>query len=396
MKKFLSLLIVLMLVISLFSVTAVAFAETGNGDASADGTPGDELTDEANPDDPTIGDPEDPKEGEEEPEKPEEPAHEQVFVHQYVLDNWYKANNVVIEKLQGMNKAFKLDNTWAQEQDIVEALFENINYTREPTESNPYRVAAGSDRIYWEYCAPSKEFKDQWARADMISTIYATSTGWWGFRYVLMDKNGSSSDTSVEMEEHVLARTEPFFIYISDQVAPEITKLHSDMIKAMEEGIAVGSTYTIKTNISVTDTSSTTTTYKVYKKVNGEDTLIYDSVSKEVTEGFEDCMSASGEITMLEDDVLKEGETYVYKIIYTVTDALGYVTVGNDFELTLFAVPAEDKDSMDSSQIWQIVLYVIAGLAAVGIVVVLCIKPKQPAPEGRTAPKKSNDTNSEE
>ena len=58
-----------------------------------------------------------------------------------------------------------------------------------------------------------------------------------------------------------------------------------------------------------------------------------------VKEGYEDGISTSGVITMHEDDVLA-GNSPVYKIVYTVTDAVGYVSATK--EMTLFAKEAED------------------------------------------------------
>ena len=322
----------------------------------------------------------------------EEP-HAEIIFHEEIFNNLPQI--IANKKLQGMSKEFKLDHEWLKDTELVESIFENIIYKLNTASSTEYAVESDSDRIYWEACSPSKEYKDIWTRYALTATASVQSTGWWGFRYVVMDKHGSSNtpvSTATDPKtgnENVLFRTEPFYIYIADTAAPEITKLHSDMIKIMEDGVKVGSTYTIKTNISISDTSSTTTTYQVFKKINGVwdmDKPIYDSSTKEVREGFEDCISTSGVITMLASDVRENNEP-VYKIIYTVRDAQGYVTstLGNDeLEFTLFAVKETKK--LTANEIWQIVLYIIAGLAAIGIVVVLCIKPKEPVPEGRTTP----------
>lgn len=356
MKKIVCLMIALMLVVSLCAVTSVAFAEETST---------------------------------------ETPAHAEIIFHQEIFDNLPQIAG--IKKLQGMNKLFSPDNSWAKDEEKVAQIFENIDYKlkADNSSSNEYAVETGKDKIFWEYCSPSKEYKDteKWVRCDLIASINAGSTGWWGFRYVVTDNQGTTT-ISESTEEHVLFRTPTFFIYFADEAKPDITKLSSDMTKAMEDGIKVGSTYAIKTNLNTSDTSSVTTTYKVYKKVNGEwnmDDPIYDSVTKEVKEGYENCISTSGVITMLPTDVLPNKEP-VYKIIYTVTDALGYTsTTLGDKELTLFAVAEVKK--LTTAEIWQIVLYVIAGLSAIGIVVVLCIKPKDKAPEtGRTAPKKSGES----
>ena len=372
-KKIVCLIVALMLVFSLCTLTSVAFADETDDDVVHDH---------------------------------EVSVNENAFYEMINLQNDGKG----ISKLQAMNKEFKLDNLWAGGEDLesrtaaeklVAKIFSGIKYELSEdyldkdgkfVESKRYTVKSGSDKLYWEYCSPSKEFKDKWVRSELRSTINASSTGWWGFRYVVMDSEGTTS-TSDAMQKHVLARSPAIFVYIADNAAPVINRLHSDMNKVKEDGLAVGSTYTIKTNISVTDTSSTTTTYKVYKKVNGKWDLanpIYDSVTKTVREGFEDCISTSGVITILPSDVLPNSAP-AYLIIYTVKDALGYTatTLGNpELELTLFALPEEKV--LDAAQIWQIVLYSIAGLAAIGIVVVLCIKPKDVVPEGRPAPKKAD------
>lgn len=331
-KKLVSLLIAMMLIVSVFAVSGVAFAEEST-------TTREDVV-----------------------------FHKDVFVG---LDSIKNFGTVV-----GVTKTFQLDTEWLKNVESVKAVFEHANYVLNTEGEDALAVTSESDIIYVEYVSPSKDYKDTWSRTKVTSTINITSTGWWGFRYVLTNNNGTTS-TSESNAENDLAKTSSIYVYFSDEAAPVISSLHSDMITAMKDGISVGKTYTIKTNLSITDTSSTTTTYVVYKKVNGAWTEepIYDSTTKVVAEGFEDGISTSGVITMLEEDVLADKEP-VYKIIYTVKDSLGYVTVVED-ELTLFAVAAE-KEPLTTSQIWQIVLFAVAGVSLVGIVVVLCIKPKDP------------------
>lgn len=329
MKKLVSLLIAMMLVVSLFSVCSVAFAEG------------------------------------------EESTRDDVVFKSEVFESL--TDVTTLKMLQPVGD-FSLNNEWLKDASKVSAVFENANYVLSTAEdAAEFAVTSESDKVFIEYCTPSKDYKGTWSCKELGSTISISSIGWHGFRYVLKNNKGTSSTG----DTNVLARTSAIYVYFSDEKAPVISGLHSDMKTAMEDGITVGKTYTIKTNLSISDTSSTTTTYVVYKKVNGSWTEepIYDSTTKVVAEGFEDGISTSGVITMLEGDVLANKEP-VYKIVYTVKDSLGYVTVA-DAELTLFA-NAVEKEPLTTAQIWQIVLFSVAGLSLVGIVVVLCIKPKDP------------------
>ncbi len=326
-KKFVSLLIAVMLIVSLFAVCGVASAE-------------------------------------------ESTTRDEVIFNQEYFESLEDISTL------GFTHAvsdFSLNNDWLKDAEKVKKVFVGANYILSTAEdAADFAVTSESDKVFIEWCTPSKDYKDTWS-CKSIGTITISSTGWYGFRYVLKDSSGSSSTG----DSHVLARTSKIYMYFGDETAPAFKNLHSDMKTAMEDGITVGKTYTIKTNISITDTSSTTTSYVVYKKVKGAWTEqpIYDSKTKEVAEGFEDGISTSGVITMLESDVLPDNEP-IYKIVYTVKDSLGYTTLVED-ELTLFA-KAVEKEPLTTAQIWQIVLFSVAGLSLVGIVVVLCIKPKDP------------------
>lgn len=341
MKKLVSLFVALILAVSLFAVTAVAFAE------------------EETPRTVTYND--------------------SAF--------WALDDVKSIPRLHANSDSFQLNYGWLKDESKVKSVFSGINYTlKTPTEEekdvDEYAVADGSDKIYVEYCVPSRDYKEDWSQANVGSNINVTSSGWWAFRYVA--KSGTT----------VLARTSRIDVYFGDENVPIINDLSSDMTKVQADGIKVGNTYTIKTNLSIKDDSSTTVSYVVFKKVNGSWTSepIYDSKTKEVVEGYEDDISTSGTITMHDYDVLGDKEP-VYKITYTVTDSLGYVS--NTKDMLIFAV-AEEKEALTSTQIWTIVLFSIAILSLIGIVVVIFIKPKEAVAQRVAAPKKDEDANNSE
>lgn len=330
MKKILSLIMALMLLFSLTTV-ATAFAE-------------------------------EPTEGEEEQPARVVTVAEDVFT---ALED--------ITSLPTLHAAgnFQLNYDWLLDETTVKSVFVGAEYTLatpeegEEEDTDKFAVAEGSDKVSVEYCSPSKDYKDEnWSTTSPGKDISISASGWWNFRFVLKDADGE-----------VLARTSYVSIYFSDEKAPVINDLSSDMKRVQEEGITVGSTYTIRTNLSINDTSSTTVTYVVYKYVKGAWTSepIYDSKTKVVAEGYEDGISTSGVITMHEDDVLA-GNSPVYKIVYTVTDAVGYVSATK--EMTLFAKEAED-DAPNKMQVLQIVLYCVAAASAAAIVVLLLVKPKK-------------------
>ena len=182
------------------------------------------------------------------------------------------------------------------------------------------------------------------------------------------------------------------------------------------DGLTVGVKYSISTGLEIDDCSDYDVTYVVYKMIGvgaeGADEegwiLIYDSTlnsGERVTEGYTDCISQNGEITPLAKDVTGE---YVYKIVYTVVDDWGNVGVhyekDDDDEnvgepesfvaMMLEVKAAQVVNTKDPIDAWKIVLYVVAGLAAVGIVVLLLIKPKQPVAtvDERIAAKNENES----
>ncbi len=329
MKKLVSLFIALTLIMSLFTVTAVAFAAEGEGET-----------------------------------QPEQPARTVEFV---------KAEFAALEAtnpkmVQPVSSEFVLDCSWLKNAETVNKVFAGANYVLDQSEGHKdYAVTSESDTVKLQYLRPNNDYKDdsKWTNSTLGSKINVSTTGWWGFRYILKVK-GSSEDYA--------AKSDTIYIYFSDDTAPKVTGLSTDMKKVQEEGVKVGSTYSVRTNLTISDTSSTTVTYKVFKKVNGNwtETPIYDSVTKEVAEGYEDNISTSGVITMQKDDVLAD-KSPVYKIVYSVKDAMGYITDGT--EMTIFAT-AEEK-TVSTNQIIQYVLYGVAALSFIGIIVVLCIKPKK-------------------
>lgn len=275
----------------------------------------------------------------------------------------------------------------------------------------------------------------EWSRCLVTSTFSLTSEGEWNFRFAVVDGAKASKSSYTFDEDDILADTFDDAQKVIDQANESKLPVDDKQVAAADctlkyrtmdtthpqvdlsetqknkqvDGLTVGTTYSVSSySLSITDASSTTTTYVVYKQVGknvkGADDdgwlLIFDDSTKTVTEGYENCISTSGVITPLEQDVI---DGYVYKIVFSVTDAYGHYgvkKVSGDAEpsteeehptLLLRVNPkAGDVSRHKTIEAWKIVLYVVAGLSFVGIIVLLCIKPKQERADARYNASNSN------
>lgn len=242
-----------------------------------------------------------------------------------------------------------------------------------------YSLTSDSNIVRVQYLETGDDYKDEdnWNFADVDADIDVSTSGWWMFRYVVC-KSSSAKTT-------ILAQSDNVSVYFYDNSKPVIDGTYGGLSEAMhttmEDGVQVGKTYTIRTSLSsVTDSSSYTVYYTLYRWVDNDWLAIFDNEAddKYLVEGYEDYVSSSGVITFKEEDVLADNAP-IYKIVYRVTDNYDFTTTlnadGENIEMTIFAVEAEDE--IDSMEILSYVLYAVAALALIGIVVVLCIRPKK-------------------
>ena len=297
-----------------------------------------------------------------------------------------------------------------------------------------------NDIICIEYCTPSDDPRDEhWTRERADKTIKLETAGWWMLRYVVVDgEKGDITDkdaiiTSYNTDSFKNAikdgpyTRESFYLkrYAVDTSNPE-SALSDAMKTTMNDGLTVNKPYTVVTSLKITDSSTTTVTYTVWRYSgangfnnsegatnSGEWVQIYDSAAKSgerVLEGGEAYISAGGVITPVAGDVTENTSLYRYKVVYTVKDANGYFGVGKELDVNgetdsetgefhpvlMMGVKLskEDAASKEKMEVWKIILFVIAGLSAVGIVLLLVIKPKQATESGaRVSAVKDADAN---
>lgn len=373
MKKFVSLLIAFVLLVSMFATSVIAFA------ADEDVT---------TPDD-------------------EQQAREVGFDEEAF---WAALDEANLQLFFEMSSTFMLSNEWLKDAETVQKVFPGIIYVLEEeaeddkdepeataddeeNEEGEEEVVTPNDKIYVEYCRPSDDPRDsEWQTCAVTSTFSMTTAGDWYFRYAVVDGAKASEKSYTFDSADVLARSVAFNRNAKDTTNPVI-ELSNSMKDKHNAGLTSGTNYTVPTSLTVTDSSSTKTTYVVYKhvgsSVEGAENgwiLIYDSKTSTVTEGYEDSISTTGTIKPTDDDVIGD---FMYKIVYSVVDAYGNYgvkTAGDENEyhpellLKVSFAPTEDTTNVEA---WKIVLYVIAGISAIGIAVLLCIKPKTEKADGR-------------
>lgn len=273
----------------------------------------------------------------------------------------------------------------------VKAVFTGINFAMESDAD--YDKNAKYDTVRLEYCTADPRYDSNWTDdektlvvADGGTSFNLKLSGWVSFRYSATYKPASDKDETT-------VYTEQFLVYVRDVTAPEVT-IGTTLFDKIDEGLTVGKAYTVSTSssaIKVTDSSTYTITYVIKKLIKGEYVEVYSSETG-LAEDYEGKDISSGTITPTADDVSGEA---VYLIVYSVTDANGYTS--KELLAGLKVNAAEVQETEKKVDVLKIVLYVIAGLSAVGIVVlVFFVKPKKETDTRVVYTEETNNTNDQQ
>lgn len=359
MKKYISLILALTILVGMLGVSAMAFAE--------------------------------------------DPAP--VTVNQTALNEKIAADETL--KVLASNFSLNLGDikvpAWLATEADISALFGGANFV-----SADGKLKEESDKVEIQYFKPGsdrgevaedKDKKAGYAAAE--ETIDVNSVGWWSFRFVVVrphatvENAGETNEKttySVDYTKDIVAKSDLVSLYAQDVDNPIITLNQTRYDDYTKKGITVGTRYSVPTTLlfTMTDDGKGTSSsyisvyYVIEKLIDGNWTAIYDSSkdTKVLDDKYSDFVSASG-ILAGNDDVSSNSKDYKYRVKYSFKDQYGYTGVDKDgnapeFVLNLYVnAKKATEEEQDTAKVWQIVLYVIAGLAAVGIVVLLCIKPKQ-------------------
>lgn len=333
----------------------------------------------------------------------EDPAP--VTVNQTALNEKIAADETL--KVLASNFSLNLGDikvpAWLATEADISALFSGANFV-----SADGKLKEESDNVEIQYFKPGsdrgevaedKDKKAGYAAAE--ETIDVNSVGWWSFRFVVVrphatvENAGETNEKttySVDYTKDIVAKSDLVSLYAQDVDNPIITLNQTRYDDYTKKGITVGTRYSVPTTLlfTMTDDGKGTSSsyisvyYVIEKLIDGNWTAIYDSSkdTKVLDDKYSDFVSASG-ILAGNDDVSSNSKDYKYRVKYSFKDQYGYTGVDKDgnapeFVLNLYVnAKKATEEEQDTAKVWQIVLYVIAGLAAVGIVVLLCIKPKQ-------------------
>lgn len=333
----------------------------------------------------------------------EDPAP--VTVNQTALNEKIAADETL--KVLASNFSLNLGDikvpAWLATEADITALFGGANFV-----SADGKLKEESDKVEIQYFKPGsdrgevaedKDKKAGYAAAE--ETIDVNSVGWWSFRFVVVrphatvENAGETNEKttySVDYTKDIVAKSDLVSLYAQDVDNPIITLNQTRYDDYTKKGITVGTRYSVPTTLlfTMTDDGKGTSSsyisvyYVIEKMIDGNWTAIYDSSkdTKVLDDKYSDFVSASG-ILAGNDDVSSNSKDYKYRVKYSFKDQYGYTGVDKDgnapeFVLNLYVnAKKATEEEQDTAKVWQIVLYVIAGLAAVGIVVLLCIKPKQ-------------------
>lgn len=271
------------------------------------------------------------------------------------------------------------------------------------------KLKSSADRIYLQYFKPNA-YPGDFSNANHVEPgkeVDVNSVGVWAFRLVVVrptkveEADATEGETKEDKYEYkleesaIVAKSALITVNTQDVDSPVVTVNTTKFEELVSKGITAGTRYSITTSTSLftfTDDgknsdnsySYVTVNYVIEKKIDGNWTKIYDTTADtKVVDGYSDIVSSSG-ILATNDDVSANKDDVKYRVIYTFVDKYGHEGVDKEGQKSVVTLnlyvnaKASDADATKSVDVWKIVLYVIAGLSAVGIVVLLCIKPKQP------------------
>ena len=276
---------------------------------------------------------------------------------------------------------------WLTTTEDVKNVFSGINFAMEGDEL--YSKDAKYDTVRLEYCTSDPRFESNWVDDEKTLVVGKGGTsfdlklsGWVAFRYSATYKPSTDAEQKTVCTEH-------FVMYVVDTTAPVVSK-GTTLTSKETEGITVGKSFTVSTSsthIKVTDSSTYTTTYVINKLINGEYVEVYSSVNG-LSKDYEGKDISGGTITPTAEDVFEKA---TYQVVYSVKDANGYTSEDLVAEFKVIA-KAEDVEEAKKVDVLKIVLYVVAGLSAVGIVVlVFFVKTKEPTNERVVYTENTND-----
>lgn len=335
-----------------------------------------------------------------------------VTANQDKIDAFIAADNGTVDKrgLSVLSKALLELGKITVSENLDKTEADNLFTGMTRTFGTDGKLESSADKIYLQYFKPGK-YPGDFANANHAEAgkeVDVNSVGVWAFRLVVVrptkieeadePAEGETKKDKYEYkleESSIVAKSALITVNTQDVDSPVVTVNSTKFDELVSKGITAGTRYSITTSTSLftfsddgknSDNSYSyiTVNYIIEKKIDGNWTKIYDTTADtKVVDGYSDIVSGSG-ILATNDDVSANKDDVKYRVIYTFVDKYGHEGVDSEGQKSVVTlnlyVNAKKTDAETTKKVdaWKIVLYVIAGLSAVGIVVLLCIKPKQP------------------
>lgn len=209
-----------------------------------------------------------------------------------------------------------------------------------------------------------KEDVQNWSTQDGL--IFTASTvGRYYFKIVAMDRMGNQSDESPEFE-----------IFFDDVTAPKISVTGFPAEKYLDQSVS------LPTASVIDDMGGTTSSeLKVYYVLDENGDEVYEK-DEEGNTVYEEDGTTPKKVLVSETAVFTPDKLGWYEVVYTADDGRDNKTVAADatfyFKVTEYVEPQLPPPSfIDFSNVWNIVFLTIAGLSALGLIIIMFIKPKE-------------------
>ncbi len=334
-----------------------------------------------------------------------------VTANQDKIDAFIAADNGTLDKrgLSVLSKALLELGKITVSENLDKTEADNLFTGMTRTFDTDGKLESSADKIYLQYFKPGK-YPGDFANANHAEAgkeVDVNSVGVWAFRLVVVrptkieeadePAEGETKKDKYEYkleESSIVAKSALITVNTQDVDSPVVTVNSTKFDELVSKGITAGTRYSITTSTSLftfsddgknSDNSYSyiTVNYVIEKKIDGNWTKIYDTTADtKVVDGYSDIVSGSG-ILATNDDVSANKDDVKYRVIYTFVDKYGHEGVDSEGQKSVVTLnlyvnaKKSDVETTKTVDAWKIVLYVIAGLSAVGIVVLLCIKPKQ-------------------
>ena len=281
-----------------------------------------------------------------------------VTANQDKIDAFIAADNGTVDKrgLSVLSKALLELGKITVSENLDKTEADNLFTGMTRTFGTDGKLESSADKIYLQYFKPGK-YPGDFANANHAEAgkeVDVNSVGVWAFRLVVVrptkieeadePAEGETKKDKYEYkleESSIVAKSALITVNTQDVDSPVVTVNSTKFDELVSKGITAGTRYSITTSTSLftfsddgknSDNSYSyiTVNYVIEKKIDGNWTKIYDTTADtKVVAGYSDIVSGSG-ILATNDDVSANKDDVKYRVIYTFVDKYGHEGVDRE------------------------------------------------------------------